>query len=527
MDNRRVGRKGEKRFSLLCSEADVTCNQSVEDDNGWDMLVEFPAPAQPLITLDMRAGVTASSVQVKTTETDNRTVSLRLTNALHYARAPLPVFIILVVIENGKYRYFAKHVWTPLIAAWLKAAREADALGVAAPNHEKVTLKFDAADERGEDVLNWMQAQIREVGRDYASVKAKIVDTIGFEKSRGTVTLQMALDEPNDLIDIQLGLKPNIQATRFTFVSERFGLAAGRPEIDLSDVAIVMTPEGKDVTLRLQFPKDVSLALPAKVFHAEHDDKSAMRIITRCFEWVDGPDGRTRVHAKLSTEERMPIAEIALFAHLKAHGEDTAIAMEVEADGRPYALGTLTIDRDDERKTAWGWSALAFSSLLAIEKMLPAPLPEICHSDIYRGERGPHILSAIASERYLRFDFFPKRSTAERFDAFLGYAYTQVGTQMIGVVARRPIVDDRLEGGKRFVGLGPARILRCNAVDAESWSEADIRTLYERQLELLEKEGEILAAGNMVAIVNQKAQRPRKLKREAPARPRRTGKGRK
>lgn len=31
MDNRRVGRKGEKRFSLLCSAADVTRNQSVED----------------------------------------------------------------------------------------------------------------------------------------------------------------------------------------------------------------------------------------------------------------------------------------------------------------------------------------------------------------------------------------------------------------------------------------------------------------------------------------------------------------
>lgn len=525
MDNRATGRKGEKRFSLLCSESGVTCNQSVEDDNGWDMLIEFPAPDQPLIALDMRAGVTAASVQVKATETDSRSVSIRLTNALHYARAPLATFIVLVVIEKRSYRYFARHVWTPMIAAWLKAAREADAAGVAAPNQEYLTLRFDAADERGEDILDWMQAEIQAVGRDYSAVKAAIVDTIGFEKSRGTATIQIAIDGPGDLIDIQLGLKSNLHAKRFTFVSERFGIAAGRPEVDLTDVAIVMTPEGEDVILRLQFQGGVSIAVPGKAYRAAHGDKSAIRIVTRCFEWVDGPEGRVQVRAELSTEEILPIAEIALFAHLKAQAAGTPIAMEVELRGRLYAMGSVSIARDDERKTAWGWSALTFSTLLAIEKFLPAPFPELSHSDVYRDEGGPSILSAVASGRYLRFEFFPRPMTPARFDAFIGYGYAQVGDQIVGVVARRPIVDDRREGKRRLVGLGPAQILRCLAVDAAIWSEADIKGVYERQLELMEGEGEILSAGDMVAIANQeRAARPKRLRIAETARPAKRGK---
>jgi hypothetical protein len=66
--NQMIGRRGEKLFSLLCSEADVTCNKSSEDDFGWDMAIEFPARPQPAIALDMQCGPVAALVQVKTTE---------------------------------------------------------------------------------------------------------------------------------------------------------------------------------------------------------------------------------------------------------------------------------------------------------------------------------------------------------------------------------------------------------------------------------------------------------------------------
>ena len=492
---------GEKRFSLLCSEADVTCNHSVEDDNGWDMLIEFQPKAQPLVALDMRKGVLAVSVQVKATASNSRSVPIRLSNALNYVRSPLPTFIILVVIEDGNYRFFGRHVWTPLIGAWLKAAREADATGRSSANKEFVTLHFDDADERGDEVLDWIRDEIRSVRGVYAAAKAVIVETIGFEKTRGTATFRMAIEGPDDFLDMQLGLKANIQAKRFTFTSERFGIQASAPEVDLSDVEISLTPEGREAILRLQFPKGPSLAVAAKVYGAEHDGRRAARVATHCFQWIQGPGDHVRINSKLSTADVVPIEELALFTLLKAHPADEPIYISVEMDGRTYELGMMSMDRDDELKKAWGWSALTISSLLEIQKSLPAPLPKLSFSQIDHGERGPSILSAIASDRYLRFDFFTYAGMPKSFAAFLCYGYARVGEQIVSVVARRPIIDDRRKGKKRCVGLGLPRILRCLVTDADKWSKQDIEAAFATQRKLMAGEGDILAIGDIVAII--------------------------
>lgn len=82
LSNLMTGRQGEKRFSLLCSEAEVSCSKSEEDDNGWDMLIEFPLEPQTRIAIDLRQIQKMASIQIKTTKGDARTVFLSLSNAL-------------------------------------------------------------------------------------------------------------------------------------------------------------------------------------------------------------------------------------------------------------------------------------------------------------------------------------------------------------------------------------------------------------------------------------------------------------
>ncbi|WP_371262209.1 hypothetical protein [Sphingopyxis sp. YR583] len=476
------------------------------------MLIEFPPAAQPLIALDMRNGVTAASVQVKTTETRSRSVSIRLSNALHYTRNPLPTFIVLVAIEGGQPRYFAKHVWTELIGAWLKAAREADAAGATEANHDDVTLRFEDSDERGEAVLDWMQQEIRLVGKTYAAIKQNIVDTIGFEKTRGTIELEMAMEDLNDFLDIQLGLTPRFRANRFTVRSERFGIEASIPEVDLRDVDIILTPLGQDAMLHFQFPKGVSVSLPAKLYGAEDEDRHAMRVVTRCFEWTRRSEGDVRVRALLSTEEAMPIAEIALFALLKAHDAADRFHIEIEVGGKSYGRISLSVGTDDERKKAWGWTALTFLSLLDIEKELSSPLPELSHSQVYGEDGDPMILCSMASERYLRFELDRSPDMPDRFTSFLAYGYARVGSLMIGIISRRPIIDDRLNGEKRLVGLGVPKLLRCFATDVALWSKDDLEAVFETQKELMAADGELLAVGDINSIISSG-------KGEAPAKP--------
>lgn len=174
MENQFTGRAGESRFKTLCSDNFVTCNKSDEDDHGWDMYLEFPRRPQPLVALDMQEEILRALVQVKATRSGALAVQLRLSNILNYVQSSLPTFIVLVVIEDGVDRYFAKHVWPPLLGDWLKAAREADAKGVTAANQHLVTLRFDDEDERGALVLDWMQDQIRAVAKPYAATKLRI-----------------------------------------------------------------------------------------------------------------------------------------------------------------------------------------------------------------------------------------------------------------------------------------------------------------------------------------------------------------
>ena len=37
----KLGRIAEDQFKMLCADAGITCNKSIEDDHGWDFLVEY------------------------------------------------------------------------------------------------------------------------------------------------------------------------------------------------------------------------------------------------------------------------------------------------------------------------------------------------------------------------------------------------------------------------------------------------------------------------------------------------------
>jgi hypothetical protein len=109
--SRFLGRSGEKRFSTLCSDAGVTCNEPREDDHGWDHIVEMPLEPTPGKTADMERPLPAIFVQTKSHEADGLTVRMKLSNALKLARSPNPCFAVLASItENrGAVRWHAVH----------------------------------------------------------------------------------------------------------------------------------------------------------------------------------------------------------------------------------------------------------------------------------------------------------------------------------------------------------------------------------------------------------------------------------
>lgn len=509
-----MGRAGEKSFSLQCSNSGVTANPAAEDDYGWDFHLEFPPGAQSLVPLDMRAGRTEALVQIKATEGNGRSVPIRLSNALHSVQSSLPNFIILMVFKDGAPRYFVKHVWLPLIGEWLKAARIADSEGVSAPNRQDIRIRFEDEDEHTEDLLEWMQAEVRKVSAPYGGTKDQIVKTIGFDRVRGIAEVNLPIDGPEAYLDLQLGLLPAMFVNRLTIFSERFGIRASSPEVDVENVHLKLTPEGVDGILHVHFPKGERVVIPAKAFGAAADGLQAWRVATRCFDIIHGPHDRIRVNAKLNETDLLPLDEIALFSNLKAAKAGSLIDIEFEMKGQLLGLGSISFQIEDQIES-WGWLALGAKTLNELGHQSSKSLPDLRVSDMNDAGSTLHVLSALVSDYLLRMDFYPKKGIPDRYEAVLAYSFARIGDLVFAAVARRPIIHDGYIGKKRQIGFGTGRILQTLVVEAHEWSPTLVEQAYDRHLERMASEGDILALGNLHKVATDK-RRNRVIKSDLP-----------
>lgn len=502
MDPQMIGRRGEKRFDTLCSDAGVTCNRSVEDDYGWDKLIEFPVRTVPFAAIDMQPTHITAAVQVKTTVTASRAVSISLSNALRYAKSPIPQFIVLVALDGDTPRYYVRHVWGPLVADWLKVARQADADGVTEVHKRSVTLAFGPSDERGESLLAWIRTEIETVQPPYAAAKKFFVDTVGFEHGHGVGHVTFALEGPDDFLDLQLGLIPHLEAARFVFTSERFGIRAGKPEIDEANVRVHVTPEGRPCTLRLEFPKEGSASVPATLYAANQGPRFAFRIAARALDATYGPNGRIRAHTRLLWNERATLDELRAFAHLLAAKSDGPITIHLRIEGQLLDLGSIKLNAKG-RDENWRWLALGMDVMRAIATEAEQSAADLTIRDVDDAIVPLHVLSAVASDRAVRVDFTPEPDAPATFDGFLAYASATVGDEVYSGVAYRPVGIDELHDGRRRVVFGPAKLLWGRIAPKACWSDDSVRAAYQRQLDRYGETAEIMAIGDLQKVAGQ------------------------
>lgn len=510
-----IGRKGEKRFETLCSDAGVTCNRSIEDDFGWDKLVEFPARKIPFAAIDMQPANVIAAVQVKTTETASRSVMLNLSNALHYVKSSVPQFIVLVALDGTKPRYFARHVWGSLVADWLKAGRQADADGLTGTHRRRITLKFTPEDERDETLLDWIRSEIEGIQSPYSATKKAFVDTIGFESTRGIAQLTFAAEGPLAKLDFQLGLRPYLEAKRFVFISERFGIRAGRPEIDVDDVRVYFTPEGRSCALRLEFPGGGSVIIPSTLYSASTETSFAFRVTSRALDATFGPGGHQHAQAQMQRDARVTLDELRAFAHLLAAKPNANIAIELSIDGRIIELGTVRI-KEHMQADGWEWMALGMDVIRAIATEACQSASDLTIGEIEDANKQLNILSALASERAVRVDFTPEPDAPLVFNGFLAYASASVGDQVFAGVAYRPVALDQLLNDSRRITLGPAKLVWGGVVPKAVWDDSAMRAAYQRHLDRYSETVEIMALGNLQDVVD-KGTGDQVLKSDLPA----------
>ena len=93
--DQRSGRPAQDEFKLLCSQRNITCNPSLEDDHGWDFIVEIQASGSDELLADKVPAPRQVLVQDKSAKNKSAQTRIKLSNALKFAKTALPSFVVL------------------------------------------------------------------------------------------------------------------------------------------------------------------------------------------------------------------------------------------------------------------------------------------------------------------------------------------------------------------------------------------------------------------------------------------------
>ncbi|MCJ2081299.1 hypothetical protein [Methylobacterium sp. J-090] len=229
VSNQNIGRSGEKAFSRLCSDTDLICNPSLEDDAGWDFFVQFPLDAGFRDTLDKRPASLCAFVQVKTSTRDIRSVEIKLNNAERMATEVKPAFIVVGRLDkqSGRISFTMGHIGPTAIAFILRELRK---ISVSSPTERKIKKIYLPISVLDLDLIacpSDVAAIIRKHSHnnleEYIKSKISLVGSIGYKSDAYTGKFSISGECGQDrLVALMLGEIEELEVSNFEFSETRF-----------------------------------------------------------------------------------------------------------------------------------------------------------------------------------------------------------------------------------------------------------------------------------------------------------------
>lgn len=347
-----LGEWAESHFSSLCAGAGVSRNKSVQDRTGWDYIVEFPAEPIPRLPADLQPLGPSARVQVKSKRHGRPVVRVKLSNALRFAKAEDPCFVVLFLEnpDDQTVQIFARHFWTDLIASSLERGRAAD--GSTALNRQMLTIAFRPEDDHTDDLLAWMLAEISRVGGAYSLKKTAIAQTIGMEGDGIHGVISFEDIDWAQLVDHQLGLAADCPVANVVINQRRFGIDV--PMIAMRPDWASMRPKPSSCKLRLRGADDAEVWLDGELLAPSFPDLPPeflrYRVTADILDLVVDPNGgETRVaRADVAPEDRLSLEDLAKRLAVLRMLSTGRVEIQVRLGGR-IALGAFcSIDAGDQ-----------------------------------------------------------------------------------------------------------------------------------------------------------------------------------
>lgn len=344
----------ETSIKKLAEEAGAVVNPVVDDQNGWDHCVEFPAIENHPLP-DMRPAGLMFFLQVKSAGKSAQSCKLTISSALKLAKNPAACFIVLFSFgdDPDRPKIYFRHVWTELIEQILRASRSASTKGFAI-NKKLITVKFSPSDLSDDKTIFRMVEILDRLGRNYTAQKLSITNFVGFENSAGNGKFSFAADvTPKEIADFSLGIIDSLKISSFSFYGERFGISEPSPLVELESGFITITPTPVAISSLLfrHLGTGVSVSLPGEVFlpvlPQPTPELTKIRFRTDLFDIMSDPLGETEFLSK-PPEGIVPFDIIQKTAVLYSWSGKGPIDLQIFMGSRTITRIRLSIKKNNE-----------------------------------------------------------------------------------------------------------------------------------------------------------------------------------
>lgn len=254
---------GESTFSLWCADANLTANQSYEDETGWDFLVEFPYEDINFED-DLHKAALECRVQVKATDSTKRKIQIPLSNLRRLVTTHIPAFIIVLEFDglDTAQRAFLVHIDRQIILKVLKRIYEK---GQERPlpklNRSKLTVLYGAECQLSTPQgVSLKSALARHIGEDldsYISSKAALLKSAGYEEGDTVVEFTVeGKDQLAALVDSSIGIGGETELSHLSARKMRFGIESKENVFSTSNATLKMDDLAPTGSGTLRFRED-------------------------------------------------------------------------------------------------------------------------------------------------------------------------------------------------------------------------------------------------------------------------------
>lgn len=241
MSKRNLGDLGENLLRVWCSEIGIDATPPEKDRNGWDFLLEFPREHEDSVPLDHQASRLRCWVQVKSTDKQNKTIRVKLSNWINLAKDNFePAFFLICEFDKQTncQRAFLVHIGESYIRRVLMELRKLGAKNHQRANQVRLPIVYNEKDRLSTLDGNGLAEAIKkhvESMENYILWKRNLIEKLGYEDGGRVMNVTFELpdnrqiDPIDHFVNLSLGIIPHVETTRVEINDMRFGIEA--PEL--------------------------------------------------------------------------------------------------------------------------------------------------------------------------------------------------------------------------------------------------------------------------------------------------------